>query len=163
MSIPTVVSYNGTLTNAGGDADLLELTPADDYPIRLQRLFLSQGSELGDAAEEALRITVRRLGATVTSGGTNGTTGVSKEIPDSGGGAAQLTAEANNTSVATTTGANDILWDGYWNIRQSPLEIVWPDPQFQPTAKGPEVLVVRCESTAADDISFSITAEVLEG
>ena len=159
--IPVIVSHNGTLTNAGGDNDLLELTPADDKPIRLRRLFLGQTSELGDAAEEALRITVRRLGATVTSGSGGGAPSI--KVPDSQYGTPGLAAEGLNTTVATTTGANDILFDGVWNIRQSPLELVWPEPEKAPAARGTEVLVIRCESTAADDITIAITAELDEG
>ena len=161
MSIPVIVSHNGTLTNAGGNNDLLELTPADDKPIRLRRLFLGQGTELGDAAEESLRITVRRLGSAVTSGSGGGSPSI--EVPDTGIGTPGVTAEGLNTTVATTSGPNDILFDGYWNIRQSPLELVWPEQDKAPTAKGAEVLVVRCEDTAADDITVSITAELDEG
>lgn len=161
MSIPVVVTHTGTLTNAGGDNDLLELTPADDKPIRLRRLYLSNGSEVGDAAEEMLRITVRRFGATVTSGSGGGSPTIN--VPDTGIGSPGVTAEGLNTTVATTTGNNHILLDIYWNIRQSPLELVWPEQDKAPTAKGAEVLLVRCESTAADDITVSITAELDEG
>lgn len=161
MSIPVIVSHNGTLTNAGGNNDLLELTPADDKPIRLRRFMIGQSSEVGDTAEEGLRITVRRLGATVTSGSGGGSPSV--EVPDSALGTPGVTAEALNTTVATTSGANDILFDGIWNIRQSPLELVWPEPDKAPCARGAEVLVIRCETTPADDITVAYTAELDEG
>lgn len=159
MGIPVTVSANGSILNADGNIDLLELTPADDKPIKLARLILSNGSELGDAAEEQLRITVRRLGAAVTSG--SGGAAPAIEAPDSQFTPA-LAAEAFNDSVATTTGANDILADFYWNVRMRD-EFVWPEEKRQPTARGSEVLVIRCESTAADDLTCSITAELDEG
>ena len=62
------VPFNGTLTNAGGNSDLLEVLPADDKPVKLRGFTLGQTSELGDAAEESLRITVQRFAATVTGG-----------------------------------------------------------------------------------------------
>src|SRR5574343_104764 len=61
------VSYTGTITNAGGDTDLLEILPADDKPVKLRGFTLSQISEVGDAAEEGLRISVIRLPATVAT------------------------------------------------------------------------------------------------
>jgi hypothetical protein len=66
------VPYTGTLTNAGGNADLFELTPGDDKPIHLRGLILGQTSEVADAAEEAISVSVIHLAATVTS--SNGTT-----------------------------------------------------------------------------------------
>ena len=52
------VPYTGTITNAGGNTDLFSIQPADDIPIRLRGFVLGNVSEVGDAAEEALRITV---------------------------------------------------------------------------------------------------------
>ncbi len=49
--------------------DLFEISPADDKPVRILGLFLSQSTELGDAAEEMLRIQVIRGHNTGGSGG----------------------------------------------------------------------------------------------
>jgi hypothetical protein len=65
------VPFSGTLTNTGGDADLLEVLPADDKPVRLRGWVIGQTSEVGDATAESIRISVIRLPATVTGG--NGT------------------------------------------------------------------------------------------
>lgn len=153
------VPYAGTLTNAGGDCDLFELTPADDKPIRLRGLVLAQTSEVGDTAEEGLRISIIHLGATVTSG--NGTTVTPVPI-DPSDAAAGFAAEVNGATVATSSGTSTTIEESAWNIRISPLERWWPDERFAPMARQAAAIVVRCQTTAADDISVAITAYVEE-
>src|ERR1051325_6899408 len=97
------VPYTGTLTAAGGDTDLFEITPADDKPIKLVGFKLGQSSEVGDAAEENLRITVRHMAATVTSGSGGSAVTPIKTEPGAAV-AAGVTAEANNTTVGETRG-----------------------------------------------------------
>lgn len=160
MSRIYTVPYQGTLTNAGGDADLFELLPADDKPIKLRGLMLSQISEVGDAAEEAVRISIIRLPATVTSG--SGGSSVTPVPLDSADAAAGCAAEANNTTVATTSSSAVTVVEFGWNLRQSPLELWWPDPAFAIKAKQGEGLVVRCQTTVADDVSIQITAYIEE-
>lgn len=153
------VPYAGTLTNAGGNADLFELTPGDDKPIRLRGLVLAQTSEVADAAEESLQISIIHLGATVTS--SNGTA-VTPVPLDPTNAAAGFAAEANGATVATTNGTSTTVEESAWNIRMSPTERWWPDPDFAPQARQGAALVVRCASTPADDISIAITAYVEE-
>jgi hypothetical protein len=163
MSERIVLTANGQILTADGDIDILEIgPPLDDYPLRLRRLYISQGSEVGDAQEEGLRITVRRFAATVTSG--SGGMAPTIEAPDSNTTTRVTAVEGFNDTVATTTGANDVLFDGYWNVR-GPLELVWPrdEPDPAPTIRAAEVLIVRCETTAADTIDVSVTAELDEG
>lgn len=149
------VSYQGTLTAAGGDSDLLELLPADDKPVKLRGMLLSQISEVGDAAEEGLRISVMRLPATVTSGsGGSAPTPAPMDSADASAGAA---AECNNTTVATTSGTAVTLAELGWNIRASPYEMWFPDDRFCPKAKQGEALVVRSQTTPADDITIACT------
>jgi hypothetical protein len=155
------VPYTGTLTNAGGNADLFEITPADDKQVWLKRIFLSQTSEVADAAEESLRVTVQYFPATVTTG--NGTAATIAPL-DPLTTAAGFAAESNGATVATTSGTGVVLYQFAWNIRLSPLEVVFgPDLEDMPTARHGGALIVRCETTAADDIEIAITAEVLEG
>lgn len=160
MSRIYTVSWQGTVTNAGGDADLWEFLPADDKPIKLRGLKLGQTSEVGDTAEEALRISIIRLPATVTSG-----SGGSAPTPaplDSADAAAGFTAETNNTTVATTSGTAVTLEELAWNERNSPFETWWPDPMFAPKVKQGEGLVIRMQTTPADDFSFCGTAYLEE-
>lgn len=160
MSRKYTVPYSGTLTNAGGDSDLFEFLPADDKPIRLRGLILAQTSEVGDSAEEGLRISIIHLPATVTSG--SGGSAVTPVPVDAVDAAAGFAAECNNTTVATTSGSASTMYEFAWNIRISPMEMWWPDDQLAPLCRQAAGLVVRSQTTAADDISIAITAIVEE-
>lgn len=153
------IPFNGTYTNAGGNTDLLEIVPADDKPIKLRGFVISQTSEIGDAQEENIRITVQRLPATFTSG-SGGATPVASP-PDSADTAIGAALEANNTTVATTSGTAITLLDIGWNERNTPFDFWWPEG-YEPKVKQTEGLVIRGETTVADDLTFSITAFVEE-
>jgi hypothetical protein len=148
------ISYTGTVTNTGGDADLLEINPADDKPVKLRGMMLSQISEVGDAAEEGLRISIMRLPATVTS--SNGTA-VTPIPMDSANAAAGAACECNGATVATTSGSAVTLMETGWNIRNSPYEWWAPDDNYAPKVKQGEALVVRQQTTAADDYTGCFT------
>lgn len=153
------VPFTGTIANAGGNADLWELLPAANKPIKLRGLRFGQISEVGDVAEEGLQISIVRLGATVTGG--NGT-GVTPVPMDSADAAAGFAAETNGATVATTDGTTTILDYIAWNNRNSPFETWWPDERFAPKAKQGEALLVRLDTTPADDFTFAGTAYVEE-
>lgn len=153
------VPYTGTLTNAGGDADLLEILPADDKPVKLRGMSLGQISEVADAAEEGLRISIIRLPATVTGG--NGTA-VTPAPRDSANAAAGAGTKCNGATVATTSGTAVITEEFGWNIRNSPYEMWFPDSEFAPKVKQGEGLVVRCQTTVADDITVCLTFYIEE-
>jgi hypothetical protein len=149
------VVYQGTIANASGDVDLLEILPATNKPVKLRGILLSQLSEVGDAAEEGLRISIIRLPATVT-GGTGGS--APSPIPmDSANAAAGCQTEVNNSAVATTSGTAVTLAELAWNIRNSPYEMWFPDDAFCPKVKNGEALVVRQQTTAADDYTGCFT------
>lgn len=154
------ISYQGTITTAGGDTDLLELLPADDKPLKLRGFLLSQSSEVGDAAEEGLRISVLRLPATVTSG--SGGSAVTPAPMDSADVAAGVAVECNNTTVATTSGTAVTIMELAWNVRNSPYEWWAPDSEYAPKVKQGEGLVIRQQTTAADDYSGCFTFWVEE-
>lgn len=157
--IYTVPFAAGTVTNAGGNADLWELLPADDKPIKLRGFRFGQTSETGDTAEEAVEVQVIRLGATVT--GSNGTS-VTPVPMDSADVAAGFTAEVNGATVATTSGTTTIMESCPWNLRASPMEVWYPDERFCPKAKQGEGLFIRLISTVADDVTFGGVAWVEE-
>ncbi len=146
-------SYTGTITNAGGNTDLLELLPADDKPCKLRGLKLGQLSEVGDAAEEGVSITIYRMTATVTSG--SGGSTVTPSPIDSADIAFGGACEMNNTTVATTSGSSTVMEELAWNIRSSPFETYWPDWAIK--AKQGEGLIIRLNTTVADDVTASIT------
>lgn len=155
MSRIYFVPYTGTITNAGGNTDLFSLQAADDIPIRLRGFVLGNVSEVGDAAEEALRITVNYLPSTFTVG--SGGSAITAVAPgnEPSGTAWSMTARANDTTVATTSGTLIVRTEFAWNIRNSPYEYWYPDLDYCPVARQTHGLVIRQETTAADDYTFS--------
>jgi len=159
MSRIGTVVFQGAVTAAGTDSDLLYLLAATDKPIRLRGLKLGQISEVGDAAEEGLRLSIIRLPATVTVG--SGGAAVTPQVVDPDD-TVSFTARANDTTLATTSGTAAILEELAWNNRNSPYETWWPDPEFAPKAKPAQALVVRLQTTLADDMTALLTAYVEE-
>ncbi len=149
------VSYQGTITAAVGDSDLLEISPASNKPVKLRGMVLSQISEVSDAQEEGLRISVIRLPATVTSG--SGGSAVTPAPMDSADAAAGAACECGNTTVATTSGTSVTLAELGWNIRNSPFDFWFPDDRFCPKAKNGEALAVRMQTTPGDDFTGQFT------
>jgi hypothetical protein len=153
------VTHQGTITNAGGDNDLIEILPADDKPVKLRGMVLSQISEVGDAAEEGLRISIIRMTATVTSGSGGSTP---TPVPmDSANTAAGFSVETGNTTVATTSGSTLQFAEYGWNIRNTPFSEFWPE-EMSCKAKQGEGLLVRLQTTAADDFTGAFTFWVEE-
>ena len=80
MSRIYVVPWTGSILAADTDMDLWEISPADDQPCRIRGIRLGQTSEVQHAEEEGLRITIKRLLATVTSG-SGGAAGAPRAVP----------------------------------------------------------------------------------
>lgn len=156
-----MVPYTGTVTNAGGNVDLLELAPASTKPCRLRGFLLSQISEVGDSAEEGLQLSLIRMTATVT--GSNGTavTGVPVRSAIANT-AASFAAECNGATVATTSGTATTMGIFGWNIRNSPYDFFFPDMDFAPEVQNAEFLFLRQDTTAADDYTGNFTFWVQE-
>lgn len=149
------VPYAGTITNAGGNADLLELLPADDKPTKLLGWIIGAYSDAGDAAAEAVNVSVIRLPATVTSGNGTSVTPVSLDATNTvayGG-----TAECNGATVATTSSSAVTLMELGWTIQASPWEFWFPEAKLIPVVRQGEGLFVRLQSTLADDVSMAMT------
>lgn len=152
--IYTVV-FNGTITNAGGDQDLIEVLPADDKPVKLRGYKFGNISEVGDAAEEGLRISIIKMTATVTSG--SGGSTPTPTPPDTADTAAGFAVEVNNTTVATTSGSTLIFEEIGWNIRNTPYGDWYPDDRYCLKAKQGEAILVRLQTTPADDFTGQFT------
>lgn len=153
------ITASFTLANSGGNADLVEILPADDKPVTLKGFVLSQISEVSDANEEGLEIAVIRMTATVTSSNGTSNTPTPTDGADTAFGG---TAETNGATVATTSGSTLNYAIIGWNIRNSPFDFFFPEG-YEPTAKQGEGLFIRCNTTAADDITLQILAFVEEG
>lgn len=153
-------TYNGTITNVGGNTDLFSVQPADDKPVKIRGFRLSQISEVGDAAEEGLRVTLKRFPATYTvgSGGAAATV-----VPmDSADTAVGATVRANDTTVGTTSSTAVVLEEIGWNLRNSPCDFWYPGSEFSPKAKQGEAIALVLETTAADDFTGCFTIWIEE-
>lgn len=156
------VPFTGTIVAASGDTDIWSFQPAANKPISLRGFTLGQTSEVGDAAEENIRITVKRLPATFTVGtGGSAVTAVAP-VGSSLDTVWGFTARTNDTAVATTSGAVQVLDEFGWNERNTPYEHWYPDIDFCPGAFNAQGLVIRCETTLLDDMTFTGTAWVEE-
>lgn len=149
------VPFSGTVTAAGGDTDLFSFQPADDRPIKIRAFTLNQISVVGDANEKAYRITVRRMTATVTIGSGGSSITAAAPINDAGGSTWAFTARANDATVSTTSGTNQVLNELGWDVRMTPFEKIYADLDFCPTAKQTEALIIRLETTLSADMTFN--------
>jgi len=154
MSRMYTVSFSATVTNAGGDTDLFEVVPADDKPVRIRGLVLSQQEDTTEANDYGLRISIIRLPATFTSGNGTSTTGQPLDDVDA---AAGFAAEVNGTTVATTSGTAATLEEFGWIVRNTPLERWWPDERFAPMCRQAAGIVVRMQTTIPDDATIQGT------
>lgn len=151
----TVEFENVAITNANGDHDLFEITPADEHPCLVYGLFLSQNTELQEAQEEQLRLRVIR--GHTTSG--NGTAATPAPL-DPGDAAASFTAETVASTIASV-GTTVNLHSDSWPVRAGyglwlPEGSEWKVTQDQTT------LVVRLMAGPADDLNASGTLYVAE-
>jgi hypothetical protein len=153
-----------TVTIAGGNADLFQLNPATNKPIRLVGYRLGNTTEVGDAGEEGLELQLMHMTATVTDGaGTGSATVTPVAVPRPGiGQAAGFTARVNSPTVATSTGTTTVLEYIGWINRQTPLEIFYPDPKWCAEAIAGETLILRMNTTLADDMTLEVTLFIEE-
>jgi hypothetical protein len=151
--------YAVTFENVSVSAqvDFFELSPADDKALLIHGLYLSQSSDVGDAAEEMLRVQILRGHTTSGSGGSAATPA---PLPSSAGVAAGFAAETNNTTIASA-GTAVALHSEAFNIRAG-LQYI-PTPEARPGASRANVtLVVRLMAAPADALSVSGTLIVEE-
>jgi hypothetical protein len=136
--------------------DFFEISPADDHPIKILGLFLSQSTEIKDAEEEMLRIQILRGYTTGGSGGSSQT-----PVPiDPGSPAASMAAEVNNTTVAQN-GTAVILHSEAFNVRVG-MGLLWT-PETAPMASQVNTtIVVRLLANPADSVTMGGTLYVEE-
>lgn len=143
------VSFENVAVTAA--QDFFEISPADDKPVALHALYLAQTTELGDAAEEGLRLKVIRGHATSGSGGSAPT----PRPLNPNDAAAGFAAEVNNTTIASAGTGVDLHADA-WNVR-IPYVVVWT-PETRPQAsQGNGTIVVRLMAAPADSVTVSGT------
>lgn len=140
-----------------GDQDLFYIAPADDKPCKILGIFLSQISDVGDAAEEILRLRLIRGHATVGSGGSAATP---RPLNPSDT-AAAFTARTNDTTLASAGTAVNIHSDAF-NIRTGWMFL--PPPELRPEVSQAAgvTMVLRLMAGGADPVTMSGTMYVEE-
>lgn len=151
----TVSFDQQTIAAASGDYDLFELVPADDRPIELVALFLGNKSEVGDAQDEMLALSII-TDFTVSSNGTSAT----PRPLDSRDGAAGFTAETVGSTVANTGTPITVHVDTF-NVRAG-YQLILPEIMRPKVDQGDTALYVRLTTAVADDLTLSGTAYVRE-
>lgn len=141
------VQFNGQAETVAQDA--FELVAPADAVLLIHSLELSQSSEVKDAEEEMLTVTLKS-GQTVSGSGGAATTPIPINFGDAAAGA---TAETNNTTQAGTgTIVTHGAWD--WNVRGEFVKI-WT-PETRPVLSPSRRMTVDI-STPADSVTFSGT------
>lgn len=136
--------------------DLFELTAADDKPIEIAGVFLTQSSDAGDAAAEMLRWRVRR-GATTSGSGGNAATPAQLTGRE---GTAGFTAEINNTTQASG-GTITTIFSGAFNVQAG--EGLFIPEEFRPgTSQDQNILTIDIPGAPADSLTVSGTIFVRE-
>lgn len=150
--------YSVNFENVAATAlqDLIEISPADDHPIKLLGLFLSQSSEIGDAQEEMLRVQILR-GYTVSGSGGSAQTPVPLDPGDT---AASFAAEVNNTTVANT-GSPVILHSESFNVRSGLAHYWTPETALIANQAG-TTIAVRLLANPTDSVTINGTLYVEE-
>lgn len=104
--------------------DLLSLLTTAACPIKIHYFSCGQGSDVGDAAEEILRIRIQRGMTTVGSGGST-----PAEVPLLRGGRTALADARANDTTAASSGTIEQVWEETWNVR---APYIWmPTPAIQ--------------------------------
>ena len=153
MSRFYTVSFTGVAVTA--QQDFFEITAEAGKNCRLRALYLSQSSDVGDAAEEGLSILIKS-GATTSGSGGSAPTPVPMNVTDA---AAGFAAEVNNTTKATT-GTIVTHHADNWNIRV-PYQLILP-PEFCVELTGSRRATVELATTPADSLTVSGTLYVEE-
>lgn len=138
--------------------DLFEISPADDKPVEICGLFLSQTGvgDIGDAAEELLKLAIIRGHSTGGSGGSAATPAPVKATAASVG----FAAEVNNTTIASA-GTGVTVHEDAWNVRAG-YQFWWPEGAEPGASQANTTIVVRMASAPADAITVSGTLYVRE-
>lgn len=151
------VSFENVSVSAS--QDFFELSPADDKPIKIYGWNLENvggTADAGDAQEEFWRLSVVRGHTTSGSGGSSPT----PRPVLTNAGAAGFAAEANNTTIASTSGTT--IWTGGMNVRVAPNFTWLPDEAALGATQADTTIVLRLLSTPADAVSMSGTLWVAE-
>lgn len=125
--------------------DLFQIE-ANTVPVILHAIFLSQTSDVGDAAAENLSIRICRVTDVVTND--------IAEVKLDPASAAALADLAVNETTELVTGL-EVIHSEAWNIA---LPFVWmPPPEMRIVVKVGDAVVVNLNKTPADEVTMSGT------
>lgn len=137
------VSFSEVAVTAQQDLFQIE---AVTVPAIIHAVYLSQTSDVGDAASESLSILIRRV--------TDALTNVTAEAQlDTGDAAANADLNVNDTTELVT-GAQTVHSEA-WNIAMPFVYL--PPPELRIVVPVDDVLVVNLNTTPADSITMSGT------
>lgn len=153
--IYTVSFDQQTIAAASGDYDLFELVPADDRPVELVALFLGNKSEIGDAQDEMLALSI----ITDNTTSSNGTSATPRPL-DPRDGAAGFTAETVGSTVATGGTAVAVHVDTF-NVRAG-YQLILPEFMRPKVDQADTAMYIRLTTAATDDLTLSGTVYVRE-
>jgi hypothetical protein len=134
--------------------DIFEIASPTDAVTVIHEWNVFQTSDVGDAAEEILRLECVRGVGTVTSG--SGGTTVTPQPVEDGDVAYGGTVEANNTTrMAVGTGSLDTLPQMGWNVRTEYLKVY--TPETRPTISPGNRWTLSLPSAPGDSLTLSAT------
>jgi len=152
MEITHTAIFKGVVVTA--QQDLFEVKGPSNCTTRIHGFVLSQETEIGDAQEEMLRLTINRGQSTMASG--SGGTTLTPAPRRRGDPAFGGTVEANNTTILS--GSPDLteqLEAHTWNERVP--YIFWWTPEARPLILASEFWTLRLETTPADALTVNGT------
>jgi hypothetical protein len=153
---PYTVSFDNVSVAAA--QDFWELTPADDKPIAIIGWWIDPVGGTADAADadsENWRMSIVRGHTTSGSGGSAPTPQPLSAVDTAAG----FTAEANNTTIASTAGTT--IGTFGLNVRTGVHEYL-PQEMWYYCSQASTTIVVRLLSTPADAVALSGCLYVLE-
>ena len=152
--------YTAVFNNVAVTAiqDLFEIVAPADSVVLIHDIHLSQNTDVGDAAEEVLRIELTS-GHTTSGSGGSAPTAIPRELGDAAFGG---TVEVNNTTQASAgTIVTHYVWN--WNIRVGFDKIFTPEtrPVLSPSRRA----CLELPAAPADSVTMSgsITFEEIGG
>lgn len=129
-------------------ADLFELTPADDKPIRVLALNLQVTTEIGDAMDEVLSVLWVRGN---TTSGSGGSTATPRPCNPSDAAAGFTVENANTTAASSGTAVN--LPRHSFNVRAG-LERPYTPDEAPEASQGNTLLVLRMAEAPDDSVTI---------
>lgn len=157
MSRMYTAQFNAVAVSAA--QDLFEIAAPADAVLKIHDWTAFQVSDVGDAAEEILRLeTVRGMGAVTSGSGGSAPTAQPNEDGDTAFGG---TVEANNTTrMAVGSGSLETLEQYGWNVRL-PMEKVYT-PETRPVISPSNRWTLSLPAAPADALTMSGTVTIEE-